>query len=328
MQAVDWGCPDALAAALAARPGARVLLPAGAGERALDALALGAGEVVACAGHVAERAMLDLRARALECLPRAQAWAMLGAGRAPGPAETVALLSLRMAPASARFWRRNAYVLTHLFRHGRAGWLMWALDAALRAAGAGPAVDWARARWRVHALLYFAFTACPVSPALALGSGRGPGSWYEYAVARAEAAYSRPAAERAPQMAVVRAGAYDADNPPPHLRAGTRLPLERLAIADVALDVALDTPALGRFDVIALWGRAEAWPTDDDEDVAHMARVARALAPDGVAIVASVQETPDALLARFRAVGLGAARRAPCRPGAFASHWLVGREGN
>ena len=35
---MDWGSPDALAAALAARPGGRVCLAAGAGER--DALVL------------------------------------------------------------------------------------------------------------------------------------------------------------------------------------------------------------------------------------------------------------------------------------------------
>ena len=327
MQSVDWGSPDALAAALAARPGGRVCLAAGAGERAMDALALGAGRVTACVASPAERAMLDLRARALECLPPDQVWALLGAGRHPGPAAVVELLSLRMSPESGRFWRRNAYVLTNLFRHGRAGWLMWLFDAALGACGVPAVAPWPDVRWRVNALLYFAFMACPVSPALGLGAGHGralaraDSGWYEYAMARAEAALGAPG--HAPQVDVLRCGAYDVANAPPHLRPGAaadvvaRLP--RLGALDAPLERALGRE-VGAYDVVALWGLAEA-----STSAALAARVERALAPGGVAIVASVLEEPSALLARFTLAGLDVARPCACRPGVFASHWLVSR---
>lgn len=314
METVDWSCPHALLAAIHARrePRMRVIMAAGAGERVMDALAAETAQthitVVACAETVAARALLELRVAALRTLDREQAWALLGEGRVSG--EIAAVLVAGMSDEAAGFWRRRAYALGNLYRHGRSGWLLWLADLAARACG----VDWDRwhtARWRVNAALWAAFNASPVSPALFLRTPDAePWSWHAYAMARLEAAFgSGSGSRRACQWDVVRYGAYRENDAPPYLQRNSG---EWWGVLDVRPTCLASALQSGEYDLIVI-----------GSDLAALPHVPRALTPTGVVLAWSVEDAPHALLDAMKKVGLGRAERmADVAPGAFAGHWL------
>ena len=153
---LDWAVPEALTAVVGR--GHRVLMRAGGCERVLDALLLDPARVTVAAETEAERAMLDLKSRAVEVLPPDVLWQALGSGRCPPAVAAVLVASISGNEDSARFWKRRRYMLLDLYRHGRAGWLMWAFDTALMGEGVD---NWERMRWRINAVLYAAFAISP-----------------------------------------------------------------------------------------------------------------------------------------------------------------------
>ena len=211
----DWSVPEALASVV--RPGGSLLIRAGGGERVLDALLLDPARVTVSAETLQERAVLELRVRALELLPPEALWDALGRGRCP-PGIVSVLLSA-MDRDCAGFWRRRRGAMFDLHRQGRAGWLQWALDLVLSAMGARLVDDWARIRWSASAILYAAFAMSPLSLAMGVRRTRllGDGAaWHPYCVHAAEVAHASGFA--APQWDLISSGSYARARPPPYLR--------------------------------------------------------------------------------------------------------------
>jgi S-adenosylmethionine-diacylglycerol 3-amino-3-carboxypropyl transferase len=114
-----WEDADILCEALRARPGARMLSIASAGDNALALLATGA-QVVAADLSLAQLACLELRVAGFRRLDYDQLLAFLGAGASSSRLELFATLEKELSPAARDFWReRPGLVANGIIHAGR-----------------------------------------------------------------------------------------------------------------------------------------------------------------------------------------------------------------
>ena len=123
--------------ALAIGPGARVVVVAGAGDRALDAVAWGAGEVVAVDLNPSQLRLCALKVAAASTLDTTDLVALFSAGRRPGVRRLYReRLRPRLDPTEQRYWDRYIDVFEMgLHRHHPVGFALWLLSLSLRAIG-------------------------------------------------------------------------------------------------------------------------------------------------------------------------------------------------